>query len=617
MSFPITDLLRRRNQTALAALSIIMSVASTLFLLLLSDQIGYGITSTASQILTSGINNVLSRFIVLVEVLVFVAGAIIVLFTILLMMDQKKKDVGLIKAIGCQNTLAFSYFMIELLILSVISCVAGIIIGFIANWIFVNFSGFTVSTKSINLWFGLLVFALYFSICIFFGSKPLLKSARQSPVKAMSPIKYYGLIKTDTFKPVSKFGVTIRIALRSLYRRQDTILRLVVFMSMVFSLLTISIAGGQIGSDTTQKWITNSETKDIVIIGHAEVVDQFELIFSKFSEYKESDSFNYLNPSFRIPDLAISDLNVVLDASDVEPRLIVSNHVHEISNFTVDPETMTTIPIGDKREAEALIIGVEPEKGSYEGYYEGRFLRASDEWQAVIGDSLGQEIFDIPLVQSLEMNNRAFQIVGVRIDPINNGRTVYVPIEPLQNITGFNGFNLIAARVDDSQNREATIITIEEISAKVSDRLAVRDLKKTLEANTSYLDALWSSITVISLFSLIPAILCLLSYWSLLIEDQKREFGILRVIGLKPRNVISISSIQSAIVLISSWSCGTSLGIVATLLILIPEPSITSLTVLTIITQVILVPAAIFIMSLFPAKRITDKPTIDNLNKIF
>jgi len=99
MSFPITDLLRRRNQTVLAALSIIMSVASTLFLLLLSDQIGYGITSTASQILTSGINNVLSRFIVLVEVLVFVVGAVIVLFTILLMMDQKKKDVGLIKAI--------------------------------------------------------------------------------------------------------------------------------------------------------------------------------------------------------------------------------------------------------------------------------------------------------------------------------------------------------------------------------------------------------------------------------------------------------------------------------------------------------------------------------------
>ena len=527
-------------------------------------------------------------------------------------MDQKKKDYGLMKAIGCPNFLVFGYFMIELLVLSFLSCVIGVLLGFLLNYIFVNFSSFPVMTKSINLWFGLLVFGLYSSICIIFGVKPLLKSAKQSPIEAISPIKYYGLIKTDIFKPISKFGATIRIALRSLYRRQDTILRLIFFMSVVFILLTISIAGGQIGSESTQSWISDSDLKYALIIGHSEVVEQFELILSKFSAYKENDPSDFLDPSFRIPDSAIRDLNRI-DAPDIEPRLVCSSHVNEISNFTVDPETLATIPIGDRRKAEALVIGVEPEKVSYASYYEGRPLRASDRWQVVIGDSLGQEMFDIPLVQSLEIYDRTFQIVGIRVDPLNNGRVAYVPIESLQNTTGFNGFNLVLARVENSQNREEKIVAIEEIIAKVNDKIIVRDLEKTLEANTNYLDDLWSSITVISLFILIPATLCLLGYWSLLIEEQKEEFGILRAIGLKPRNIISISSIQSSIVLFSSWAIGTSLGVVSTILVLIPDPSITILTVLMILMQLILIPTAIWIMSLLPEKRITDKPTIGYL----
>jgi ABC-type antimicrobial peptide transport system permease subunit len=563
--------------------------------------------------LTSGINNVLSRFIIFIEALVFVVGAVIVLFVILLMMDQKKKDFGLIKAIGCRNTLVLSYFMIELLILSFISCIAGIILGFLSNYIFVSFSGYPVITKSINLWFGLLVFGLYFLICIMFGSRPLLKSAKQSAVEAMSPIKYYGLIRTDTFKPISKFGATIRIALRSLYRRQDTILRLIIFMSVVFILFTISIAGGQIGSDTTQSWITKSELEDILIIGNSEVVNQYEFTLSKFSEYSEGNSFNYLDSSFRISDLAIRDLNSILGTSKVELRLAFDSYVYEIANFTVDPETLETLPIGDRREAEALIVGVEPEKVAYAGYYEGRFLRASDKWHAVIGDSLAQEIFDIPLVQSLRFYNRSFQIVGVQIDSVNNGRVVYVPVETVQNITSFNGFNLIVAKIDDSQNREEAINIIEDIIKEGHDELVVRDVKETLEANSNYLDSLWSSITVISLFSLVPATLCLLSYWFLIIEEQKKEFGILRAIGLKPRNIISISFIQSAIVLISSWALGTSLGLVTTLLILIPEPSITIFTVLTVLLGLISVPIAIFVISLFPAKRLSSKSTIESL----
>ena len=70
---------------------------------------------------------------------------------------------------------------------------------------------------------------------------------------------------------------------------------------------------------------------------------------------------------------------------------------------------------------------------------EGRFLNANDDFEAVIGDSITQSMYtpdpskDInqsnPLVEGIAFQNNTFNIVGVCIDPINNGLVTYVPIE--------------------------------------------------------------------------------------------------------------------------------------------------------------------------------------------
>ena len=597
----------------MAAFSIILSVASTLFLLLLSDQIGYGITTSTSQILTSGISNVFSRYIIFIEALVFVVGGVIVLFVILLSMDQKKKDFGLIKAIGCRNTLVLTYFVVELLILSFVSCVIGIVLGFLSNYIFVNFSGFPVIEKSINLWFGLLVFGTYFFLSIVFGARPLIKSANLSPVEVMSPVKYFGLIKTDVFKPISRFGVTLRIALRSLYRRQDSVLRVVFFMSVIFFLLSVSVSGGLIASDTTNSWINEVVSDNTIIVGKSSVCDHYEFLLSKFSNSNFFVEFDYLDPSFHIPDMTIPVLRSAIGVLDVDPRLLVIGHIEERSTFTIDTETQATISVGENREIDALIVGIESDEIVDVGYVEGRFLEPADSWHAVIGDSISQEVFSKALIQSLKFYNRSFSIVGVQIDPINNGRVVYVPSSTLQNISGFVGFNMITAKLDSSQNREESIEFIEKLVKEVDDDLVVRDLKNVIEANTDYLSSVWSSLTIVSLFSLIPATLCLLSYWFLFIEDQKKEFGIFRAIGVRPRIIVFISSIQDVIVLVSSWAAGTSLGISASLLILIPDPFVTIFTVLTVLLVLILIPLTIFFISLIPARRLCKKPVIELL----
>ena len=85
-AFPINDLLRRRLQTCLTILSLTTCVASTLFLLLFSGQIGFGIAAVAQDTLTMGTSNVLAQFLTFVGILIFVVGAIIVSFIVFLMM---------------------------------------------------------------------------------------------------------------------------------------------------------------------------------------------------------------------------------------------------------------------------------------------------------------------------------------------------------------------------------------------------------------------------------------------------------------------------------------------------------------------------------------------------
>ena len=86
------------------------------------------------------------------------------------------------------------------------------------------------------------------------------------------------------------------------------------------------------------------------------------------------------------------------------------------------------------------------------------------------------------------------------------------------------------------------------------------------------------------LFTLASAALCLVGYMMLAVDEQHQEFAILRAVGAKPRIIVNISAIQSAIVLLSSFAVGISLGVITTLLILMTNPIVTSLTIAEIVT---------------------------------
>jgi ABC-type antimicrobial peptide transport system permease subunit len=609
-AFPVNDLLRRKLQTSLTLISLTTCVASTLFLLLFSDQIGFGITSVAQNTLTIGYSAIFSSFLLFVGILVFAVGAVIASFIAFLMMAQRTRDFGLMKAAGCPNGLVFGYFLTELLLVLFLGCVLGVALGFITDYAVINMSVFQAYQKAPNFWFAPLVFAAFFAFGLIFGLKPLLNAARLSPTAAISPMQYFGLSKGNRFKALSKSRITLKIASRSLFRRQSATVRIIVFLSIVFILLTVSIAGSIIANNTTTTRVEKAVGKDVLLVAHKDMGNQYLALLSKFSGAQEKTDFNYLDSNFAIPDTVLQQLSTVNGIANCDVRLVYKGYLQELMNFTFDPETQATIPIGDNREGDSLIVGVEPEKVISAWFIDGRFLKNDNASEAVVGDSIAALMFEMPLSQSFRMQNTTFSIVGACLDPINNGLVTFVPLKKLESLNNGASPNIVLVQLDSSVDRSSIIIQIQERLADVNSDLVVFDLNRAVEKNIGFLGAIWSVVMFLPLFTLVAATLCLIGHLVLAIDEQRQEFAVLRAMGTKPKTVVTILAVQSLIVLLSSFAVGISLGVIITLLILTPQPVVTSFTILEIGGWLFAALVGMFLFSLWPAVKFAKKPIL-------
>jgi putative ABC transport system permease protein len=158
--------------------------------------------------------------------------------------------------------------------------------------------------------------------------------------------------------------------------------------------------------------------------------------------------------------------------------------------------------------------------------------------------------------------------------------------------------------LDGSVDRRIAIDQIRNTVKEVDSDLEIFDLTQTIAENTDFLRRTWQTILFIPLFTLISASLCLVSYMMLSIDEQRQEFAMLRAVGARPKLIVNISAIQSAIVLLSSFGVGISFGVITTMMILMTNPIVTSTTIAVIVAWFISALLIMFLLSLYPAFRI-------------
>ncbi len=611
ISFPIKDLTRRKFQTGLTILGLTICASATLFLVIFGSNIGFEIAFlTVGGRLTSGFSNIFSRFILVIGLLNILAGAFITSFLVYMTMSERVRDIGVMKAAGCLSGSILGYFITELSILVFLSCIAGTIFGVGAYYISINLLnvlGFSVS-QVLSLWVILLIFLVLIIVSHIFGALPIIKAAKVKPAEALSPLQSLGTTFEFGRAVPSKLGFTFKVACRDLVRRKSATRQAIICLVVVLTLTTVTIAGGMIANQTTTNYVERAIGRDIVLVGHPNLTGHYVNLLSQFFEAKEMGSVDYLDPDFLISESLLPKFNNISGVRKVDPRLVLEASVLEIPGIIPDPnDPNEALVIGDSRSDEALILGVEPELVVNEWLIMGRIFDKTDKKSTIIGDSLALEMFDDPQNQSIKIFEEIFDIVGVCLDPLNNGKVVYMPLNALSTALGQPGYNLVFLKINPSKRSQVLAEIEKELSGK---NLEVVELNEILGKHVNFLNHIWSFVMFLPLFSLATATLCLLSYLMLSIAGQQREFGIMRALGAKPRSIMKIIFTQALLITLISGAIGISVGLFVTFAFLIPEPVISQNTLLYIAGWLLLALSLLCLSSLYPAMKAVKKSVV-------
>ncbi len=617
-SFSFNDLLRRKSQTALVVLGLSLSVGSTLFLLLFSETVGLGLSLTIKGKLTTGFAGLFAPFVLLLIVLIAVAGAVMVSFMASMMMSKRIRDIGLMKAAGCPNDLIFGYFFTELVVVSFLGSLLGVFLGLLAEYvstIIFGVYGLEGSKVSFNPWIILFVFVFFFLLPLIAGVKPILDASRVKPVQAISPSYYFGLSKESGSKVLSKSGLTLKLALRSLIRHKSSTVKVVLSLSIVFTLITVGVAGGLIASQTTISWVERATGKNIVLMAHKDVCEQYTKLMKEFSSGNLDLQFNYTSDNYGITSSLLDQLRAMPGVTGVDPRLILRTTALEIQGISLGETSGQSTIVGDSRNADTLIIGVEPHEVLGNWKLRGSFLRSDDALEVVLGDTLSTVMFSEPLVQKMKVFETALDVVGICIDPLNNGKVAYTPIRMLQRMSGVSKSNVALISLDPSLDRSELLTQLQTFIQAGNQEFSILDLDSLIKEAIAFLGFIWSSVLVVPFFALGSGSLCLIGYIVLTMEDQVPELGVLRAVGAKPNTIFGIVSGQSLLILLPSYGIGIAFGTIITLLILMNEPTVTVFTVLEIGGWLAIAVAVTLLSSLYPALRFRKKPLLEMMRK--
>jgi len=609
-SFPIKDLTRRKFQTSLAIIGLTICTATTVFLIIFGDSLGLGVSLLTSGKLTVGFSRISSVFIMFVSLLNIIAGALITYFLVSLTMSERVRDIGVMKASGCLTELAFSYFAMELFIIVFIGCLAGTVVGIFTYYASVNMLnnlGFSIAQKPLNTWSILYVFLVFFVVSHIFGILPVVKAIRVKPAEALSPTQSLGTTFEAGKAVPSRLGFTLKIAYRALVRRKSATRQAIICLAAILTLTTVTIVGGIVANQTTQSYVERAIGRDVIVISHPDIFEQYVDFLSQFIEAKQMEPINFLDSKyFIVSDSLISNLSAIPGVVEVDPRIILNATVYEVQVVIIDPEKPGSYTlVGDHRFGEALIMGIQPSRVVNDWLILGRALNEAELDSAIIGDSLASNLFSDALLQKLRLfGNGTFQIVGICLDPLNKGNVVYIPLETLSTLVHKSSYNLVFLSVDPS-NRSQVIAKIEEEIS--GTELEFFELNEILGKHLDFVNLIWSSVMLLPLSSLVTAVLCLLSYVMLSIAGQQREFGIMRALGAKPKTVLKIVFTQALLVLLISGAIGISIGLFITFTFLIPDPVISQVSLLTASGWLVLTLVFLSLSSLYPATKVVKK----------
>ena len=574
-NFASKDLKRRPFRSTLVLISLTSIIASTTFIFLfgnvLLDVSAFSIAGT----LATSMGMFFSTFVWFIILLVFALGAIVVSSTVSLEMVTRRRDIGLMKAVGTTLDTIFDFFMAQSVILLIASVILGITFGTLFYMIGMMWLASYLPSVQFTMDFPLLQIGILAAVYIFAGyyssQKPIYDTVQESPSTALNPEVGTKVTKSGF---MDSFGLAFRIAAKNTGRRIRGTRRTVLSLFLSFTIASLLWMGGGVVETTSRSYMMRSMGTDVVAIGSPGLLDQYYEAYSPYGNPLNS-SFSYLEDSNMINSSLLVELGNLLGVTAVETRLLVFSDVHEGSAIIWNDLINDYTAIGEGRDGQALLVGVDWSSTISDWYYEGNRANQTEVW---IGGELATNMFVDPLVQNLQFGGRTLEVSARVFDTLNGGMMALMDLSVLQSYAGVSGSNLALIQVQDYD--ESVITQIENLAALYGYDVVRQNT--ILDENIDAIHTIWILLNPLALMALVSAFLGLLNYLLVSVFGRLRDYVIMKSIGAKP-------SFIARVMIAEGLGMGVRAGIPALLVsallsiyTLIPEAAVPTLAYLPI-----------------------------------
>lgn len=569
------DLKRRPFRSTLVLISLTSIIASTTFIFLFGNVLLDVSTFSITGSLATSMGMFFTTFVWFIILLVFALGAVMVSSTVSLEMVTRRRDIGLMKAVGTTLDTIFDFFMAQSVILLIASVVLGLTFGTLfymigMMWLTSYLPGAEFTMEFPLLQIGVLAFA-YILAGYYSSQKPIYDTVQESPSTALNPEVGTKVTKSGF---MDSFGLAFRIAAKNTGRRIRGTRRTVLSLFLSFTIASLLWMGGGVVETTSRSYLMRSMGTNVVAVGNSQLLEQYYDAYSPYGNPLNS-SFSYLEDSQIINASLLVELEGLLGVSTVETRLLVFSDVHEGPAIIWNDLIKDYTAIGEGRDGQALLVGVDWGSTISDWYYEGSKANSSEVW---LGGRLAEDMFVDPLVQNLQFGGHTLQVSALAFDTLNGGVMALMDISVLEGYAGVSGGNLALVQLDEYD--ESVISEIQSLAQNFGYDIFRQDV--VLQENIEAVHAIWFLLNPLALMALVSAFLGLLNYLLVSVFGRLRDYVIMKSIGAKP-------SFIARVMVAEGLDMGVRAGIPALLVAallsiytLIPEAAVPTLAYLPI-----------------------------------
>ncbi|MHA1914897.1 MAG: FtsX-like permease family protein [Promethearchaeota archaeon] len=637
LDFALKDFYRKKSQTYPYLSAIIIVIAITEYLIYFTSSLGLNIflqPSFYNEFYFKGsINAIYTEFNTLIQILLMVLVVSIVVAITTTLVINKKKDIAIMRSLGTLPQKLYSFYLLEVYIIFFI----GFIIGLILGLFLFGISSLIMNAFYISFPFQFdLIFTpiLLVTCCLgifFITGYTLRKIGKQEIIKTFSkdiPFDYDASKKLQFIpKWLSSLGVNLKMSVINTLRRRGEFKRYFVVFSLISTIIFTLALGTIVLSSSSRQWINKSQGENIVVFGHEEVISNYSLMYKMFSDPDvliDSNTINFTDPDYLFNVSDVEEIKNLEGVEGFDERLISFYETQEIQGFHYfeDPDSEwggSYKLVGQNREVNIPIIGVNPENIIPEFETEGKFFSNEDAYDNMtIGDGLAYNIFDFALDQSLKLTTvgATFHISGVIIDAFYSGYAGYIGLNESRgfwNLTS-DEVNLLVLKIDPNFFDDI-VDELENISIILGSDFTYLQLDSYFINNLKFISSLSFYPMFLIIVIAILAILSLYNYQKSGIMEKARDFLVMRAIGSNKKSLKKILFMESIYVIIPSLLLSIGIGMIINAIILFARVTLPSILVPLSLYGILFSVLTLFnYLSLIPIMRKIDKFSINDFN---